>query len=267
MTPASAASAGIAPGSGAALVEALVAETLDRTDVLVAVRRHRDRHHSAAAPALGPLLLPVSAMAGLLDALDSDRRTEPLDLVLVADTGLVEAAEARAVLLDDDRVALQGLHLTLPLDGPLADSARLTLDTLDFALPAAIGVPRSPGWEGALDVLAADGAEHALLEDPAADLRHCADFVVGCVRRGLAFRLGVGAAPTAALAGTAAALDAQEPAHVAALLAAETSAQLAVLADADPRSVRRRLVQVASATVDDDVAALTSLGLLAPLEA
>ena len=64
---------------------------------------------------------------------------------LVADTGLVEAAEARAVLLDDDRVELVGLEVALPADGPLADSARLTLESLDFALPAALEIPRAPG--------------------------------------------------------------------------------------------------------------------------
>ena len=51
------------------------------------------------------------------------------------------------------------LELALPADGPLGESAALTLDALDFALPAAIEIPRVPGWRDALDTIAADGAE------------------------------------------------------------------------------------------------------------
>lgn len=259
------------PGRAAALVDGLVAD-LAGADVPASVSAHRALHRSRRAAALGPLVVPVSRMAGLLDALDADRVSEPVDLVLVADRGLVEAAEARAVLLDDDRVALLGLHLTLPTDGPLGDSARLTLESLDFALPAAVGVPAVPGWEEALDVLAEDGAEQALLaltsRGPSAE--HVADFVVACVRRGVSFTV-VGADASAfpgLLAATAAALDARDPAHVAAVLLADDPAvALAVLADADPHAVRRRLTSIGSVDTDGTLAHLVSLGLLAETEA
>ena len=127
-----------------------------------AVRAHRDHRRAAYSFVVGPFLAPVSRMADLLDALDADPAIDPLDLVLVADTGLVEAAEARAILLDDDRVDLVGLEVALPLDGPLGESAVLTLESLDFALPAAIEVPRAPGWRDAVEVIAGDGAERVL---------------------------------------------------------------------------------------------------------
>lgn len=266
-----AAAAGVDPGHAAALVDALVAHLVG-AEVPGSVAVHRDLRRSPLAAALGALVVPVSRMSGLLDALDADRASEPVDLVLVADRGLVEAAEARAVLLDDDRVALLGLHVTLPTDGPLGDSARLTLDSLDFALPASVGVPDAPGWESALDVLADDGAEQALLvlssRGPSAE--HVAEFVVACVRRGLSFSV-VGAAPSSfpgLLAATAAALDARDPAHVAAvLLADDPTVPLSVLADCDPRAVRRRITSIGAVDAVATLEHLVALGLLAPAEA
>lgn len=268
-TPASA--AGIDAGRAAALVDGLVAHLVG-PEVPGAVAAHRELRRGPYAAALGPVVVPVSRMAGLLDALDADRVSEPLDLVLAADKGLVEAAEARSVLLDDDRVALLGLHVALPTDGPLGDSARLTLESLDFALPAYVGVPASPGWRDAVAVLADDGAEQALLElssrGPSAE--HVADVIVECVRHGLAFAVA-GAAPSSyvgLLAATAAALEARDAAHVAAvLLAQDPAVPLAVLADSDPRAVRRRITSIGTPDAPGTLAHLAELGLALPLEA
>jgi hypothetical protein len=259
------------PGRAAALVDGLVAD-LAGADVPASLAAHRALRRGPLAAGLGPLVVPVSGMAGLLDALDTDRISEPVDLVLVADRGLVEAAEARAVLLDDDRVALVRLHITLPTDGPLSDSARLTLDSLDFALPAAVGIPAARGWEAALDVLAEDGAEQALLtlssRGPSAE--HVAEFVVACVRRGVSFAV-VGAAASAypgLLAATATALEGRDAGQVAAvLLADDLTLALAVLADCDPRAVRRRLTSIASVDAGSTLAHLVTLGLLTETEA
>lgn len=271
MTPSPASAAGIDAGRAAALVDALVADLVG-PEVPGAVSAHRGLRRGPYAAALGPLVVPVSRMAGLLDALDAERASEPLDLVLAADRGLVEAAEARAVLLDDDRVALLGLHVTLPTDGPLGDSARLTLETLDFALPAYVGVPDAPGWDDALAVLAEDGAEQALLElssrGPSAE--HVADVIVACVRHGLSFAVA-GAAPSSyvgLLAATAAALDARDAAHVAAvLLAQDPAVALAVLADADAHAVRRRITSIGTPDAAGTLDHLAALGLALPLEA
>lgn len=271
MTLTPAAAAGIDDGRAAALADALVSQLVG-AEVPGAVAAHRTLRRGAYAAALGPVVVPVSRMAGLLDALDADRAAEPLDLVLAADTGLVEAAEARAVLLDDDRVALLGLHVSLPTDGPLGDSARLTLETLDFALPAYVGVPEAAGWQDALAVLAADGAEQALLElsarGPSAE--HVADVIVACARLGLSFAIA-GAAPSSyagLLAAAASALDGRDSAHVAAvLLADDPSVALSVLADTDPRAVRRRLTSIGSPDAAATLDHLAALGLVRAADA
>ncbi len=276
-------------GGRAALVVGLVDDAAvfppgnaPTTDAVLAHRAH------LAAPygyVVGPFLAPVSRLGEVLDALDEHRSIDPLTLVLIADTGLVEAAEARAILLDDDRVELVGLEVALPPDGPLDESARLILDTLDFALPAAVEIPRASGWKQALDVLGEDGAERAKLRTGGATASahpsdaELAEFVVAAVHRGVAFKLTAGlhhalrrtADGTGfeehgfvnVLAATAAALDGREVPHVTAVLAERDAAPLlAILADADPRAVRRRFTSFGSCSVTDPVDDLRTLGMI-----
>jgi hypothetical protein len=257
------------PGRAAALVAGLIDELAGADDTAGDVHAYRARRSSPLGAALGALVVPVSRLGGVLDALDADPRSEPLDLVLVADTGLVAAAEARAVLLDDDRVELRGLHVSLPADGRLDDAARLTLESLDFALPAWVAVPLGEGWEAALDVLAADGAERALLRTRSATPEDVGRFVVACVHRGLPFSAAGGPWPGGAVAGllaaTSAALDGRDEHQAAALLGPDAAdAALAVLADCDARAVRRALVSVGSHDVAGTLAGLVGNRLLAP---
>jgi hypothetical protein len=281
--------AGLDAGRAAALVVGLVDDAAvfppGNAPMADAVLAHRAHISSPYGYVVGPFLAPVSRLGEVLDALDAHRSIDPLPLVLVADTGLVEAAEARAILLDDDRVQLVGLEATLPPDAPLDAAARTLLDTLDFALPAAVEVPRAHGWEGALDVLAADGAERAKFRTGGATAaahptdRELAELVVAAVRRGVAFKLTAGlhhalrrtAEGTGfeehgflnVLAATAAALDGREVAHVAAVLAERDPAPLlAILADADPRAVRRRFTSFGSCSIADPVEDLRSLGMI-----
>jgi hypothetical protein len=242
------------------------------------VAAHRADRRADHGLVVGPLLAPVSRLGDVLDALDASSSSEPLDLVLVADTGLVEAGEARSILLDDDRVELLGLRVVLPADGPLGDVARLTLDTLDFALPAAVEVPRAVGWRDALDVLAEDGAERAAFRAEGSSPDELAAVVVAAVRRSLAFTVsgGLRAAVASAgpdgvtrhgvvnlLAATAAAIGGRDEDDVASLLAGtDAVALLSVLAAADPRSVRRRFTSYASSSVGEAVADLRELGML-----
>ena len=243
-----------------------------------AVTRHRADRRADHGLVVGPLLAPVSRLGDVLDALDASPTSEPLDLVLVADTGLVEAGEARSILLDDDRVELIGLHVVLPVDGPLGDVARITLDTLDFALPAAVEVPRAVGWRDALDVLAEDGAERAAFRVDATTAAELAAIVAATVQRSLAFTVAGGLHSAVAstdadgllhhgavnvLAATAAALDGADESALAALLAeTDAVALLSVLAAADPQAVRRRFTSFASSSVSDAVADLRELGML-----
>ena len=251
-------------------------------DAVADHRRHRAADHGIV---VGPFLAPVSRLGEVLDALDAATSGEPLDLVLVADSGLVEAAEARAVLLDDDRVELLGLEIALPADGPLCESARLTLGTLDFALPAAIEVPRAAGWRDALDVLAADGAERAKFRTGGPTAGHhpsageLAELIVAATGRNLAFKLTAGLHHAIrrtdpdtgfeehgfvnVLAATAAAVDGADVARVADLLAERDVAPLlSVLAGSEPGAVRRRFTSFGSCSISDPVADLRALGML-----
>ncbi|MFN8156162.1 MAG: hypothetical protein U0R68_01980 [Candidatus Nanopelagicales bacterium] len=284
-----AALAGLSPDAALALLVGLIDDAAvfppgdaAMADAVVAHRAHRRSAHGVL---VGPFLAPVSRMAELLDALDADDSTDPLDLVLVADTGLVEAAEARAVLLDDDRVELVGLELALPADGPLGESAALTLDSLDFALPAAIEIPRAPGWRDALVTIADDGAERAKFRTGGTTAAaypsetELAERIVAAVELGARFKLTAGLHHPVrrtdpdtgfeehgflnALAATAVAIRGGDVEAVAAVLAERDAAPLlAVLADADARAVRARFTSFGSCSIDEPVAALRGLGMI-----
>jgi hypothetical protein len=288
-TPTPAERAGLGTGPATALVVGLVDDaavfppaSTPMADALLEHRAHRSAEHGLV---VGSFLAPVSRLGDVLDALDAHPSSDPLDLVLVADTGLVEAAEARAVLLDDDRVELLGLEVTLPLDAPLGEAAQLTLDTLDFALPTALEVPRAPGWRAALEVLAADGAERAKFRTGGATAAHhpseaeLADRIVAAVRLGVAFKLTAGlhravrrtAEGTGfeehgflnVLAATGRAIAGDEAGDVARVLAErDPMPLLEILATVDARDVRRRFTSFGSCSISDPVADLRSLGML-----
>ena len=280
---------GLEPGRATAYVVGLLEDAAGLpltgaavADAVAAHRAHRAAEHGVL---VGPFLAVVSRLGAVLDALDSAPTTEPLDLVLVADTGLVAAAEARAILLDDDRVELAGLAVVLPPDAPLGEATRLTLDKLDFALPAAIAVPPADDWRDAFDVLAADGAERVGFRAsgtsaaPLVGDAELAAFVAAAVERSLPFTVTAGLRravrgvdATAGLEGhgfvnvmaaTAAAIDGRDVSEIAALLAErDVVALLTVLAAADPTHVRRRFTSFASPSIDDAVDDLHALGML-----
>jgi hypothetical protein len=287
--PTAAQQAGLEPGRATAYVVGLLDDAaalpLEGPAVAGAVAAHREHRTADRGVLVGPLLVAVSRLGDVLDALDAWSATEPLDLVLVADSGLVAAAEARAILLDDDRVELAGLALVLPPDASPGDATRLTLETLDFALPAAIAVSAGPGWLDAFDVLADDGAERVGFRaagSTAAPLvpdTELAAFVVAAVERSLPFTVTAGLRHAIrgtdpatgleshgfvnVLAATAAAIDGHTESDVAALLAdRDAVGLLSVLSAAEPATVRRRFTSFASASVDDAVADLRALGML-----
>jgi hypothetical protein len=279
----------LTPDTAAALVVGLLDDASvfppGNAAVASALAAHREHRRAPHGIVVGPFLVPVSRMSELLDALDADHAADPIDLVLVADTGLVEAAEARAILLDDDRVELVGLEVALPPEGPLGASAELTLDSLDFALPAAIEIPRVPGWRDALVVIAEDGAERAkfrtggLTAGAHPSESELAERIVAAVRAGAAFKLTAGLhhpvrrtdPETAfeehgfinALAATARAVAGDDEIAVAAVLAERDAAPLlSILAGCDGRAVRARFTSFGTCSIDEPVAALRSLGML-----
>ena len=277
-SPTPASRAGLDPDRAAALLAGLVGDASavvsgpsgPASSVASALAVHREIRESDLGVSVGAMSVHVSRLGDLLDALDASPSSTPLDLELVADTGLVEAAEARAVLLDDDRVDVVGLRLSLPPDGPLGDTARLTLTTLDFALPAVIDVPAVPDWADALAVLAEDGAERVGIRPggptAAAILREAVTLGVPVV-----IPVGVTGVVTSdqlpgvlnVLAGVAVALDGADVSRVTAVLAERNADDLlAIVASADPRAVRGRLVSVGSHDVRATLAGLRGLGLL-----
>jgi len=260
--------------------EAIAPATSSLADAILAHRGHRNESHGLV---VGPLLVPVSRLADLLDALDAHPSSDPLDFVLIADTGLVEAAEARSVLLDDDRVELVGLEVALPRDTSMAQAAHATLDSLHFALAAVIELARVPGWQEALEVIASDGAERVGFRAggtaefvPDQDL---AEFILTAVHRGASFTLTAGPGralrrtdPVSGaenhgflnvLAATAAALEGRELAHLVAVIAERDPLPLlAILGDAEPRTVRARFTSFDSGDLGQTVDDMRALGML-----
>jgi hypothetical protein len=232
---------------------------------------------------VGPLLVPAASTAGVQEQLAPG--DHGLRVVLVAEpaagdpSGLLGLREARNLLLDDDRLELTDVHVPLP-----AGDAGALLAELDFTAPAWVEVRPAPGWEAALETLAADGAEHLGLRlppDAAApgadverDAERVAERVAELVRRAVDLDLtlrvtgaGGGAATTvqllAALCAVRAALNGAEPAAIAAVLAERRTAPLAAalrrMSDADAAVARAFLDGVVVpnvAQVADDLAAL-----------
>jgi hypothetical protein len=150
----------------AALVEGLLADAaaLPPADVEIgqALSEHRAHRSAWYGDVVGPLLVPGPAAPALAAALtDGDLG---LRVVVVADghpgNPLAELRDARAALTDS-RAELVGVHLPLPAGDDPAQAARAALVALDLTQPAWLVIPNRPGWQGALDVLAADGAECA----------------------------------------------------------------------------------------------------------
>ena len=129
--------------------------------VAEAVEAHRELRLGPYASAVGPLLVRAQQVAELVGAA---RAGDDLRVGLVASPagGLVELAYARDVLLDlEDAAALVQVEVALPPDIDPATPPQALLDGLAFSAQAYVEVPRWPGGEGALDVLAADGVERA----------------------------------------------------------------------------------------------------------
>ncbi|HVN10492.1 MAG TPA: hypothetical protein VMT69_00230 [Kineosporiaceae bacterium] len=250
------------------------------------------RRHAGAwyADLVGPLLVPAPAIAALQAELDPTQRG--LRIALVAQpgsgdpAGLVGLREARDRLLDDDRLELTGVHLPLPGRTAPAAAMHELLGELDFTVPAWIELPPTPGWEGALAVLAADGPERLALRlpdddgaadagDPGApdDAPRAAEIVRAAVDRDLSVRVtGAGQAPAstratlAALCGVRAALNGAEAPEIAAILTerglAPLTAALRRMSDADAAVARAFLDGVVVTGVEAIVRDLVELGLV-----
>ncbi|WP_083459847.1 hypothetical protein [Jiangella muralis] len=242
-------------------------------------------HRSAWYAALvGPLLCPASALeslAGLARGLPA-----PLEVAVVVDTGTAGVLAAADTVAQHPGLVLRGVEV--PLRGsPLGENARRTVAALDAALggpaddePAYVEVPREPGWEAALDVLADAGYRAKLRTGgPSADAvpsdDEVAAFVVACLDRGIPFKFTAGLHHAVRrpsehgflnlLLAVGRAVEGAPAAEVAAALSLEDGAALAAeVGTLDPASVRRWFASYGSCSIDEPLAELGELGLVAP---
>jgi hypothetical protein len=250
--------------------------------VAAAVAEHRGHRSAWYADCIGPLLLRPTQVA---EALELVRSGDVVGIGLVAQSGLLDAASARDLLLDQDSAVLAQLEVALPAEHDVGQAARSLLGELAFSVPTYIEVPRS-GWAPALDVLAEDGAEHAKYrtggETPQAHPTEdeLAEFLHGCLDRNLGFKLTAGlhhAVRTTTdlgfeqhgllnvLAAVSAGLDGADRDDVAALLAQrDVDSLMAVVDKAEVGAVRRLFRSFGCCGVTDPIDELVVLGLLSP---
>ena len=254
------------------------------TSLADALSEHDRAVASAEGAWVGPLLVPSSQAAALRAAADPDA---VLPMALVADQGLLGLQEARHAVQDDAWLHLTHVEIALPAGFAPAEATRALLDELAFTVPTFVQVPRT-GFDGALDVLAEDGVEHATYRcggaiDPADTGTVPADgeiaaFIHGCVSRGLTFALsggldhavrGTDAATGAArhgllnaLAAVAAARSGAGTTELAELMGtAQVETLLATVAAVAPRVLRESLYGIACSNVAEPLADLRALGL------
>lgn len=260
-----------------------------RPHVADAVAAHRDHRASWYGDLLGPMRVPAASVPDVMAALAPRDHALPVTLVLppvpssapgaVSGAGnpLAELREARALMIDDDRIEIVGVELPLPGGPEPAGAARRALAALDVSVPAWFVVPPDVRWLPALDVLAEDGAESVAL--------HVGDDVAGAaavLRR--AVDLDVAVAATSGdlpvvtddtgcgllnlLCAVRAALNGASPEEVTAVLACRRPEPLCSAArrmsDADAAVVRAFLPVVTTPSVREVVADLESLALIAP---
>lgn len=152
-------------------------------------------HHKAAsyADVVGRFLCPASRLQELVEVLPGERTIE---LSLIADTGLPGLADALDLGAGDHRLAVEAVEVR-PAPGPdLMESVEEILDSLPPML-AFVELPRSPGWTGGLDAIAAAGRGAKLRTGGATaaafpDAAELAAFVLACAERDVPFKCTAG---------------------------------------------------------------------------
>ena len=279
----------VAPGLVRSLFDDAAVFPPGNAPVPGAVAAHRDHRHAWYAEAIGPLLVRPAQVGELLTA---SRAGDDLTVGLVADAtaGLAGLVEGVTQLFDqDDRARLVQAEISLPGGHDPAQATRVLVDELALSVTTYVEVPRT-GFEGALDVLADDGAERAKYRTGGTTAtpgsptpEQLAAFVRAALDRRLPFKLTAGlhhpvrsAAPGApvehgflnVLAAVSAGTDGAGAGDLSALLAlTDVAPLLAVLAGADVSAVRRAFCSFGCCEVNDPVSGLVRLGLLDPDDA
>lgn len=248
-----------------------------------AVQEHHVHRQAWYGDLVGPLLVRPAQVGELLAA---TRPGDDLEVGLVADAnaGLAGLVDGVHALLDqDDRARLVQAEVALPSGHDPAAATRLLVDQLTLSVPTYVEVPRT-GFDGALDVLAEDGAERAKYRTggttPTAvpSAAELGAFLRGALDRRLSFKLTAGLhhllrAQTSdgavqhgilnVLAAVGAGVDGAPATTLVQLLEqTDLSAVLDVLAGVDVAAVRRSFVSFGCCGVTDPIDELVAAGLL-----
>lgn len=262
------------------LVEGLLADAaaLAGDPVAEALTGHRAHRAAWYGDLVGPLLVPAGAAEALAAALGDGDLGLRVALASVGPDPVGALRRARSAL-EGGRSELVGVHLPLP-DGPPEAAARAALDALESSVPVWLEVPNRPGWQGALDVLASDGAECATIRvdgpsgfgtdaDLAAVLRLAIDRDVtfAVVASDLPVLRGAGPGLLNLVCAVRAALNGAEEEELVPVLAepdpAPLCAALRRMSDADA-AVARAFLATVTARVGPTVHRLEALGLVEP---
>ncbi|MFZ0323432.1 MAG: hypothetical protein WAN48_04780 [Actinomycetes bacterium] len=247
-----------------------------------ALGAHRGYRDSPLEPLVGPLLLPASSIATVLDLVEV---ADDLAIGVVADHGLGSLVQARDLLADQRWLRPVQYELRLPAEH-LVRAVELTLDALEFTALTFLELPGSPELVDALDVVSDDGVEAVKFRcgpQPAdvPDARQLATFLHGCAVRRLPFKLTAGLhralphtdAATGAhqhgflntLAATASALDGGSVQDAVSLLStSNTGPLLEALSAASVPSLRSVYRSLGSCSISEPFADLSELGLVVP---
>lgn len=167
----------------------------------VAVSAHRELRTGPLDPLVGVFLCPASRLRELRARL---RDGDLLSLGLIVDTGVRGLPAAVTEATAEPRIALKMVELPLPGETDPTTEVGAVLTTLAALPPATRGfieLPRKPGWQDALGVVATTGPSARLgvkLRTGGATAGHfptdggVADFIVACVDAGLPFKCTAG---------------------------------------------------------------------------
>jgi hypothetical protein len=265
----------------------------------VAVPAHREHGAAWYAHLIGPFLCPASRLTELAAQLGSD--APEFGVAVIVDTGTDGIGPAVDEVAADHRLTLRGVEVPLrggpgggtAGGGGLRDAARRTVAAVDAALggpeddaPSYIEIPRTDGWQDALEIVAESGYRAKLRTGgPSPDTfpsePDIARFIVACLELDVPFKFTAGlhhavrrTTPDGreehgflnALLAVAAALDGADVATIARVLAQREAAALVERADSLPAerasSVRAWFGSYGSCSVNEPIDDLLDLKLI-----
>ena len=179
----------------ARLVEDATALPPSRRTLAEGVHDHRELRHGPAADLVGPLLVRSTMLRDLVDGMTQGaRRSEPLPVIVVAETG-IDAGYVQDALAALERTPVLPVGIEV---GPGTDWRAL----LGRGLPLSVGVPRGEALDTALADIARESSDDVPLQavfsprprgdQPWVDETELAAFVRSAIDHELGFTLAGG---------------------------------------------------------------------------